>query len=168
MFAFLVYFHHKHFEIEIDDIIPAECFYEILKIETNLKELKEKAYKRIEEEQIDVEYIRDCPNCEEDTYILGEEEGICYLCRYKEQNIQCQHCGEWYPEWEFKSFKEKLDWDYEEGLSTLWNSYGYGYDYDGWKCCESCYPKICESIQKQIDEEYYDYMEEEYHYRSKE
>lgn len=165
LFAFLVYFHHNHFEIEIDDIIPEKCLGNILKIDINVKKLKEKADKRIEEEKIEIENIRDCPSCEEDTFIISEEEGICYLCRYKEQMLQCQHCGEWYFEWEFESFRNELDWEYEEGITTLLDDYGY--NYDQWECCKNCYPKICEDIQNKRDDEYNYFMEEEYYNKSR-
>ena len=159
VFAFVIYFQARHLKKEIETIIPDESLAELLAIEKSVKELAEKARQRIVEEDIDPEFIFECPNCENDTFVIQDDINTCYTCRYTEEIFECKKCGNFFFESQMEDFSDEIDTDYCEGQTIIHNNYGYDY----YQACFECIAEIREDIaQQRADEEYHSEMERAY------
>jgi hypothetical protein len=76
VFAFVVHFQARHLQNEIETIISDDSLIELLAIEKSIKELAEKARQRILEEDIDPEFVFECPNCENDTFVIQDDINV--------------------------------------------------------------------------------------------
>jgi hypothetical protein len=160
-FASVVYFQGRHLGNEIDSIIDEDELSQLIAIAKSTEELAEKARQRIEEEEIDGEFIWECPNCMEDTFVAQDEIDTCYTCRYSETIVLCEKCRNCRFEFEMESFAADLEYFQDEGWNFLHNDFGYSYRV----ACPDCIKEIKEDIQRQRDEEEWHYqMEEDYYY----
>ncbi len=157
LFAFLVYFQSQHLKIEIDEVLGHKDFNNTLEIDKCFKELKQKALQRIEEEGLSAENIWLCPNCEEDTFVIEDGQDVCFLCRYAEKVIECPHCGNICFAFEIESFHDMIETEYEEGITSITNNYGY----EDFNACPKCIGKIREKIENQREEEYCHFLDEQ-------
>jgi hypothetical protein len=163
MFAFVMYFQGRHLETEIENVVSSKELDQLLAIEKSVREIAEKAERRITEEQIESEWIWECSNCGHSTFVAQDGIDTCYTCRYTETVVECSHCNNFYFGWQLESFDNELDIDICEGQAILHNSFGYS----DFMACEECLEKIKEDIQNQRwdEENYYRLLEEE-HYRN--
>jgi rubrerythrin len=150
LFAFVTYFHARYLHTEIEDIIPVKNLSSLVSIEKSREELLKKALARISEENIDSELIWECPSCAEDTFIIQDNIDACYLCRHKEDVVECPQCKDFYFDWQIESFEESIDYHHEEGRTVIYNDYGYSKYY----ACPECLPEILEEIQQKRDAKY--------------
>lgn len=160
-FATVVYFQARYLESEIEDIVEGDDLSQLLAIEKSRRELANKARRRIEEEEIDAEFIWECPGCAEGTFVAQDEIDTCYTCRYFERVVLCEKCNNCRFESEMESFAEDLDYFQEAGRSFLHSDFGYSYR----TACPDCINEVREDIQNQRDEEeWHNRTEEEYYY----
>jgi predicted RNA-binding Zn-ribbon protein involved in translation (DUF1610 family) len=159
VFAFIVYFQARHLHNEIETIISYDLLIEILAIEKSIKELAEKARQRILEENIDPEFISDCPNCGNDTFVIQDDINTCYACRQTEERFECKKCGKFFFKWEMEDFSNAIDTDYCEGQTIIHNNFGYDY----YQACFECINRIREDIaQQRVEDEYHWEIERAY------
>lgn len=105
-----------------------------------------------------------CPNCGEETFVIDDSQNVCFLCRYYDETVECPQCSNLCFDSEVESFNDLIDTEYEEGVSTILNDYGYS----KFTACSECIGKIRENIENQKEEEYYQYLaEEEWHMRNR-
>jgi len=159
VFAFVVHFQARHLQNEIETIISDDSLVALLAIEKSIKELAEKARQRILEEDIDPAFVFQCPNCENDTFVIQDEINTCYTCRHTEEIFECNKCGNFFFEWQMEDFSDEIDTDYCEGQTIIHNNFGYDY----YQACFECIDDIREDIaQQRADDEYHWEMERAY------
>lgn len=159
VFAFVVHFQGRHLRIEIETIISDDLLTELLSIEKSIKELAEKAKQRILEEDIDLAFVFECPNCQNDTFIIQDDINTCYTCRHSEEIFECKKCGNYFFEWQMEDFSSEIDTDYCEGQTIIHNNFGYDY----YQACFECIDEIKEDIaQQHADDEYHWEMDRAY------
>lgn len=156
LFAFITYFHARYLHTEIEDIIPHEKLSSLVSIEQSREELLNKALTRISEENISNDLIWECESCTEHTFVIEDNIDTCYLCRHKENVVECPQCKDFYFDWQLESFGESIDYQCEEGQTVIYNDYGYSSYY----ACPKCFPEILEGIQQKRDaeEDYWRWM----------
>lgn len=160
LFAFVTYFHARYLHTEIENIIPRNNLELLVSVKKSREELLKKALDRISEESISSDLILECPSCTEHTFVIEDNIDTCYLCRQKEEVVECPQCKEFYFDWQVKSFGESMDYQYEEGQTVIYNDYGYSEYY----ACPKCLPEILEEIQQKRDtekDEWYWMMEQQ-------
>lgn len=161
-FAFVVYFQGRYLNTEIERIVSLNELAGLLAIEKSRRELADKAKRRIEEEAIDTEWIWECPECLESTFVAQDETDTCYTCRYSEEVTLCENCDNFRFKSEMESFAEDLDYDQEGRRFYLHSDFGYNFR----TACPECIEEIREDIQKQRNDAEWEYrMEEEYYDR---
>ena len=159
VFAFVVHFQVRHLRIEIETIISDDLLTELLSIEKSIKELAEKAKQRILEEDIDLAFVFECPNCQNDTFIIQDDINTCYTCRHSEEIFECKKCGNYFFEWQMEDFSSEIDTDYCEGQTIIHNNFGYDY----YQACFECIDEIKEDIaQQHADDKYHWEMDRAY------
>lgn len=161
IFAFVSEFQQSKLNTAVSDLIPEKHFVHLLNIQKLSSELVSRAEERIAKEKIHPDFIRECPNCCEQTFVIEDGIEICYTCMKTETITVCPHCNEPFFESDLESFFGDIDSDYCEGRIEIHNSYGYS-DFDA---CPSCLTEIRRKIQTQraADDEYhYRRMEDEY------
>lgn len=151
IFAFVVFFQASHLQKEIETIIPDESLSELLAIKKSVKELAEKARQRIINESIDSEFVFECPNCENDTFVIQDDINTCYTCRHTEEIFECKKCSNFFFEWQMEDFSNEIDTDYCEGRTIIHNNFGYDY----YQACFECIDEIREDIAQQRAEDEY-------------
>lgn len=149
LFAFVTHFHARYLHTEIEDIIPHNNLESLILVEKSREELLIKALDRISEENISSDLIWECPSCTEYTFVIEDGIDTCYLCRHKEDVVECPHCKEFYFDWQLESFSESIDYQYDEGQTVIHNNYGYSEYY----ACPKCLPGILDTIQHKRDAE---------------
>lgn len=154
LFAFTAFFQSNFLKFNIEDILDSSKFQEILKTENHIKELKEKAYKKIEEENIDKSFIWECPNCGEKTFVIEDGLDICFLCRYSDEITECEYCNNYFFSFEMESFDDLLE-IFQGDFDMIHNSYGYSV----FEACPNCIGKIRDDIENQKENDYYEYLE---------
>ena len=120
-------------------------------------ELRDKALQRIQEEDINKDFLWACPNCGEDTFVIEDSKDICFLCRYSEKTVECPNCSNIWFEDEMEPFSDLIETDYCDGSTHILNDYGYSF----YEACPDCIGEILEDIETQRAEDHYRYMEEE-------
>ena len=163
VFAFVSDFQNRHLATKVSDVIPTSDFEEIVKIRRLLDELAALARARIEEEKIAAEWIWACPNCGEDTFVIGDGADVCFACGHAERVIACPQCARLTFEAEMESFFDDLDVDFSEGQADVHNDYGYS-KHDA---CPECVPRIRQDIEDKRMADEFDRLEEEYRLRRK-
>jgi transcription elongation factor Elf1 len=131
LLGFSMHFNKLEFDISLAGKIKTEAWEEALSIIEYASELYERARKIIEEENIEPEFIWDCPNCGYDTFVFENEINCCYVCGFAEEVVECLGCGDFYFESETKEYQVDID-IYE-------------------RFCNDCY-------NKKSSDDYYDYM----------
>ena len=157
VFAFVVHFQACHLKTEIETIIPKESLDKLLDIRKSFKELAEKAKQRISEEEIDAEFVFECPNCQNDTFVFQDDINTCYTCRHTEEIFECKKCSNFFFDEEMEDFSNEFDTDCSEGVID--NDFGYDY----YNACTECVAEIKEDIAKQRADEQYEWEEEQYY-----
>ena len=92
LFGFLSDFNRKHLNQELIEILPEQLWNEVLNITEYAKELLDRAYRRIEEEGIDYNWIWICRECNNDTFIVQDDINTCYFCGNSEILGECGRC----------------------------------------------------------------------------
>jgi len=157
IFAFLVYFQGRYLKVEVEDILKYDDLQEVIQVEKIFSELREKALQRIRDEKISPEFIWECPYCSEDTFVIEDNQNICFLCRSIAEVVECSHCKKfWFAE-QMQDFSDQIESDYADGQLQIHNDYGYS-EYDA---CPDCIGTIRDDIEKQRAEDYYEHMDEE-------
>lgn len=152
VFGFVIYFQVRYLKNEIEDIISTNSLNQLIAIEKNIKALSENAKRRIVDEGIDSEIIFECPNCENDTFVIQDNINTCYTCRHTEDIIECKRCGNYFFEWQMKNISNLFETEYCEGETIVHNNYGYNYS----QACFECINEIrAEITQQQLDDAYY-------------
>ena len=162
MLAFVIYFQGRHLGTEVEDVVGIRDLDAVLAIAKDMHELVEKAERRIEEEEIDSDWIWECPNCGHYTFVAQDGIETCYACRQMITLVVCSHCDRPQFEWQMESFDGEIDIDICEGQGIIHNAFGYS----DFKACPDCIGGIKDDIQRQRDEEYYYRAMEEEYYRS--
>jgi len=155
LFAFVVHFQARYLKNEIETIISHDLWSAYSAIEESIKELAAKARQRILEDNIAPEFIFECPNCENDTFVIQDDINTCYTCRHTEEIFECKKCGNLFFEWQMTDFSDEYDTDYCEGQTIIHNNFGYDY----YQACFECINEIREDIARQCADE-----EDEYHW----
>jgi len=156
VFAFVVHFQARYLDNEIEVILPDDLLTPLLAIDKSIKELAEKASQRISEEEIDLEFVFECPNCGNFTFVFQDDINTCYTCRHTEEVCECKRCGNFVFERLMFDFSNEIDTDYCDGQTIIYNNYGYDY----YQACFECIDKIREDIaQQRADAEYHWEME---------
>lgn len=136
LLGFSMHFNKKEFDIYLDAEIKGNAWDEAISIIEYASELYERAQKLIEEEEIQLEFIWECPNCGYDTFIIQDDINCCYVCGFAEDVFECSDCKELYFESKCKEYQ--VDEEVFE------------------KYCTNCYQRRTDD-----DRDYY-YMMEEY------
>ncbi len=157
LFSFISYFQARFLEIEMEDVIPTDLLRSVAEIRKCFLELRKKAEQRIVDEKIPDELVWVCPLCEEDTLVINDNRGVCYLCRDSGEIYECG-CGKSWYEHEVKSFSDLIEVDEGEVLAP--GEYSY-VELAG--CCSGCISEIREEIERKRTEEMYELMEEEWY-----
>jgi hypothetical protein len=155
LLAFVIYFQSMYLEIEIEGIISEELLAALLEHEISRDELYKKAIKRIEEEQVDEEWLLVCPGCSEETFVIMEGYDTCYFCRSTYVVEECKNCKRFVFGDEIISFAEEIDYDVEEGQVVVYDTFGY----DDLTACIHCVSNIKEDISRQREEKEYEYQD---------
>lgn len=156
VFGFLIDFQARHFECEIYEIITDERFKALLSIKHGIKELAARAMQRICDEEIHEDFILQCPNCYNDTFVIQDDINTCYTCRQTDEICECSKCRKFVFIWQMHDFSNELDIGYSEGMEDVVNNYGYDYR----EACDECICEIKEDIEQQrITNDYYWAME---------
>lgn len=160
VFAFLAEFNRRSFSVDIDEIVDVEMLTDFLQNRKHHQEMLLRVLTRIEEEGVEPDKIRCCTNCGENTLIEGDQAvASCYLCRFFEELVECNNCGEYYLYDEIEDFSTEFETDYTEGQLIIHNSYGYNYH----TACEECTSNIKQKIYEEREQNYYmQMMEDEY------
>jgi len=159
VFAFVTFFQASHLNSEIESIVSQERFQKLLKIEHMRKELADRALLRISEEGIESVFVLMCPVCQNDTFVVNDENGICYTCRYEEEVLECPKCGELTLSGDMNDFSNEFDLGMEEGQTIIGDTYGYNYH----EACSECVNDIIEDISdKRFEEDHRRDLEEYY------
>lgn len=138
LFGFLSDFNRKHFNQEMKDILPKDLWNEVTNIKDYEKELLDRAYKRIEEENIDYNWIWSCRECGNDTFILQDDINTCYFCGNSEEIKECDRC------------KKMI---YQDNIKEIYTGNYKGLD--NWDIvCEDCYEEN-EAYQNMLSEMQY-------------
>lgn len=168
-FASVVYFQGRHLNTEIEDIVDRKLLDELLAIEKSRTELAHRARRRIKEENIDGEFVWECPNCLNDTFVAQDEIDTCYTCRFSELVVLCEHCDNCHFESDMQCFEEELDrFRRESGQPGLANPCDYSFN----TACPECIDEVVRDIESKCEEveiERRSYtwhmLEDEYHNR---
>lgn len=159
VFAFVVHFQARYLHNEIEIILTDDLLTPLFAIEKSIKELAEKAKQRIMEEDIDPEFVLECPNCENLTFVFQDDINTCYTCRHTEGVCECKRCGNFFFERLMVDFSNEIETDYCEGQTVIHNNYGYDY----YQACFECIDEIRKDIaQQRADDEYHWEMENYY------
>jgi len=156
IFAFLVYFQGRFLKVEVEDILTNDHHKSVIEIEKCFKELRQKAFQRIQDEGISEDWVWVCPNCGEETFVIDDGQNVCFLCRETEEITECPHCGELWFSIDMVDFSDLIDTDYSDGQVQIYNDYGYS----RFDACPECYRNIREDIEHKRADEYHDFMEE--------
>ncbi len=162
LFAFLVYFQGRFLKLEMDEILSQDLLQSVIDIEKCFTELRDKAVQRIKDEAVSQDLVWPCPNCGEETFVIEDDQNVCFLCRATAEVTECPQCGQLCFGHEMHDFSDLIDSDYSEGQVLIHNDYGYS----RFNACPECIEKIREDIEQQRADEYYRFMEEqEWHSR---
>ena len=142
LFVFLREFHKDIFKEELADHIETNLWEEIIDIEEFLSSSIVVIEEKIKNKSIDKEWVWECRRCEQPTFIVQDEENICYLCGYIDEVSACEDCG-------------KVDYQ-----DTMHSCYiGNGKRLHAWKLvCSTCYEEITKRFYYDEEDEYYGFL----------
>lgn len=159
VFAFLAEFNRRSLGTSIEDIVEPAQLVAFLENRKHHREMLERANNRLRDEGIESHLLRSCSYCTEDTLVEGLDEFRCYLCHHYEEIIQCQRCAENFTYGEMEDFHDSFDIDFSEGVTTVWENYGFDYH----TACSTCVAEIRQEIHEKRQADYYNQMmEDEY------
>jgi hypothetical protein len=141
LLGFSLHFNKKQFDIHLDEKVKSKAWNEALDIMDYATEIGERAQKLIEEEDIDLDFIWECPNCGFDTFVIQDDINSCYVCGYAEDVFECEECKNLFFKFDCKEYQIS-DEEYKQ-------------------YCNECYDDKIE-----LDEIHYHYLMEEW-YRDK-
>jgi len=153
VFAFIGLFQAHRLHTEIEKIIEPIKYDQLLEIKKALYELHVKAIARIKAEEIAENLIWLCPNCDRDTFVVHNAIDTCYTCRHQTTIAECPRCSVSQFEHDLLSIVDAFDVDIDEGISVVYNDYGYG---SIGHICEYCAIIVREDIQRQREDNYFD------------
>lgn len=134
--GFYTDFCRDQLETDIISDLPLKLHTELMKLDSYVEELKERAEERIEKEDISLDNVWLCPACKKYTFVIEDEKDTCYLCSYKKAVAECDNCSTL----EFEDFLEDIDFGNMKGI-------------ENWK-------KICrDCIERSENEEQYHYYD---------
>lgn len=156
VFALVANFYKDIFEIKLIDLLDCEQYNFIVTNMTSKNRLKNRAIEKIKLENIHENYIRECCECLQDTFVTHDGKDTCYTCQHSESIIECPCCGEYaYFEHEFIDLTEHFSSFVEEGRVHIHNRYGTDYD----SVCPDCASGERERISVMRDQEQWEYEE---------
>lgn len=125
LISFLTEFYDKYFGISLRELIGDELWFEVLCVEEFVKNVMKRIEIKIKEKNIAEEFIWECKDCNQNTFVIQDDENICYLCGYYEKVVMCDLCNE---------FK------YYDDMKEVYIGNGRGLD--AWeKLCINCFEK---------------------------
>lgn len=151
----------RHFEVELEALIDPRSLAAILSHEKSFKELCDRAYERIEAENIDWNNVWLCPQCDEQAFVIQDGIDTCYICRCKVGVTYCKYCQELLFADNLEDFSDTFDYDLCEGQSILVENYGYS-DH---VACHDCAAGARDKIEQERLNRYHHDMMLEDHYR---
>jgi hypothetical protein len=98
LFGFYLEFNRNQLQQHIEMLLPTDLWTQAIKINTYFEELKSRAVKRIQEENIDKQRLWSCKVCNADTVVVHETGNVnslyavCYTCGYNEDIVYCAKC----------------------------------------------------------------------------
>jgi len=110
----------KQFKISLDNIVSEEIWSEAIKIIDYVDELLKRAEERFRDENIEENWVFECPKCHQYSFVIQDEINTCYVCGHIDQMEQCNWCEEYY---------------YIDDMQTL-------NDYDDKLYCNDCYSEM--------------------------
>lgn len=93
LFGFQEYFHRKHLDENLQNIIRGSSWLEAIKIKDYAYELLNQAKYRFKDENINNDLIWDCPLCNQHSFVIQDEINKCYVCGYDDEVIVCDSCA---------------------------------------------------------------------------
>ena len=135
LLGFLSYFHRKHLDDTLDNIVPTALWEKAIEIFEYSSELYERAKKLFNEEEIDSDLIWACEKCGWDAFVIQDIINTRYVCGWWANVIECPDCRENFFEDDCKELQTG-DEQYE-------------------LFCNDCYDR---RENERLDEEYYQYM----------
>ncbi|HMR00661.1 MAG TPA: hypothetical protein PKE39_16680 [Ignavibacteria bacterium] len=96
LFSFLDYFHRKHLQENLMNILDTALWDEAMSIKEYAREIYERAQVRFQEDKIEAEFVWNCPNCDMPSFVIQDDINTCYVCGYEDDVIQCESCQEFF------------------------------------------------------------------------
>lgn len=143
----MVFYYQQYLALQLDQVISADEYSDILALKKAKAELLAQAMKFISESGFGE--VWSCPECQEDTLVL--ENGQCCLCRHQESVTECPNCGYVILERELTDLSDLFDIDYSEGEVRLVDDFGYSCGHG----CHNCVESVREDIQRKRFDQYY-------------
>jgi len=162
LFAFVAYFSGRHLNVEIKDVLDRGQIKSVIDIEKCFAELKTKALQRIEDEGLSPNKAWECPHCGQLTFIVEDDQDVCFLRRQQERVLECPQCERPAFDFEMQEFHDLIETDYADGHEQIMESYGYSTFY----ACPDCISAVRDDIENQRAEQEYRWREEEWRARN--
>lgn len=109
LFGFLQHCFRQHLNKELHEVVMPELWEEAIVLSEFADELFRRAQERITSEGIARSFILTCKRCDSATFIAKPDNGICYLCGFTEDVVQCAACNVLLYFDDASSVGEKLD-----------------------------------------------------------
>ncbi|MBN9235072.1 MULTISPECIES: hypothetical protein [Phyllobacteriaceae] len=151
IFAFVIFFYREHLDLTPPDFIDEDDLQKILQRVKARAEMLQKAriYAKSNEGEVWL-----CPECNEDTFIVAEEQ--CCFCQRRELVSDCESCGQMVFACDVIETDSFLEWDYDEGRMTLIERYDLPAT-----CCPECSSGITAKIEDFRRAQYYEDLAKE-------
>ena len=94
LISFLREFFEKYFDVSLMELIGEELWIEVLNVEEFVKDSMRRIENKIKEKGIDEEFIWECKNCGQHTFVIQDDENTCCHCGYYERVFMCDRCKE--------------------------------------------------------------------------
>ncbi len=107
LLGFLDNFISIHLKDNLKNKFNEGLWKEVITTDEYLKEIRERALLRIEQEKINKNKIIECYDCGFETFVVGKSEGICYVCNFKNIIVKCYECEGDFLEYMTTSFADK-------------------------------------------------------------
>ncbi len=95
LIGFLQNFSIEHHGKNLSQVVDYKIWDEAVKITDFLHELKKRAEERIKKEKIQSDFLLECKECHQKTFVFQGDIDSCYVCGFEESVIQCVACDEY-------------------------------------------------------------------------
>lgn len=153
VYAFVFFFYRHHLSLELAEIMSTDQYLYFLGLEKTRKQLLNKAREFLSKD--DVGDIWECPECQEDFFIVDQER--CCFCESEFELAECPNCSSLWFEDELIDISNSFESYLSEGLTHIVDDYGYSEGLG----CENCISKIKEDIENQDLEKQFDALLED-------